>query len=200
MRDVDEDAIVAAVRVAEARTSGQIVCVLAQRSSEIDGETTILAAALALLTPWPLLAFTQIPAQHIFAIQVAVFAAALLLFTLTHLGVSITPRVQKRRQAFRVAAEQFYIRGMTRTRHRAGVLIFVSLAEHYARIIADDGLTGKITETEWQETVNELTAHLRAHQVTEGFLDAIKRTGDLLARSAPPDGGANDLPDRLVRI
>jgi uncharacterized membrane protein len=41
---------------------------------------------------------------------------------------------------------------------------------------------------------------LRAHQVTEGFLDAIKRTGDLLARSAPPDGGANDLPDRLVRI
>jgi len=176
------------------------VCVLAQRSSEINGETTILAAALALLTPWPLLAFTQIPAQHIFAIQVAVFAAALLLFTLTHLGLALTPRFLKRRQAFRVAAEQFYIRGMTRTRHRAGVLIFVSLAEHYARIIADDGLTGKITESEWQDTVNELTAHLRAHQVTEGFLDAIKRAGDLLARSAPPDGGSNDLPDRLVRI
>ena len=110
------------------------------------------------------------------------------------------PRFLKRRQAFRVAAEQFYIRGMTSTRHRAGVLIFVSLAEHYAQIIADDGLTGKITESEWQDTVNELTAHLRAHQVTEGFLDAIKRTGDLLARSAPPDGGSNDLPDRLVRI
>ena len=200
MRDVDEDAIVGAVRAAEARTSGQIVCVLAQRSSEINGETTILAAALALLTPWPLLAFTQIPAQHIFAIQVAVFAAALLLFTITHLGLALTPRFLKRRQAFRVAAEQFYIRGMTRTRHRAGVLIFVSLAEHYARIIADDGLTGKITESEWQDTVNELTSHLRAHQVTEGFLDAIKRTGDLLARSAPPDGGSNDLPDRLVRI
>ncbi len=186
MRDVDEDAIVAAVRVAEARTSGQIVCVLAQRSSEINGETTILAAALALLTPWPLLAFTQMPAQHIYAVQVAVFAVGLLLFAWTHVGLALMPRFLKRRQAFRVAAEQFYIRGMTRTRHRAGVLIFVSLAEHYARIIADDGLTGKITETEWQETVNELTAHLRAHQVTEGFLDAIKRTGDLLARSAPP--------------
>ena len=198
--DVDEDAIVAAVRAAEARTSGQIVCVLAQRSSEIGGETPLLAAALALLTPWPLLAFTQLPAQHIFAVQVAVFAAALMLFAWTHLGLALMPRFLKRRQAFRVAAEQFYIRGMTRTRHRAGVLIFVSLAEHYARIIADDGLTGKITEVEWQETVNELTAHLRDHQVTEGFLDAIKRTGDLLARSAPPDGGANDLPDRLVRI
>ena len=80
MRDVDEDAIITAVRAAEARTCGQIVCVLAQRSSEFGGETAVLAAALALLTPWPLLAFTQIPAQHIFAIQVVVFAAALLLF------------------------------------------------------------------------------------------------------------------------
>ena len=200
MRDVDEDAVVAAVRAAEAQTSGQIVCVLAQRSSEINGETTILAAGLALLTPWPLLAFTQMPAQHIYAVQVAVFVAGLLLFAWAHVGLALMPRFLKRRQAFRVAAEQFYIRGMTRTRHRAGVLIFVSLAEHYAQIIADDGLTGKITECRWQDTVNELTAHLRAHQVTEGFLDAIKRTGDLLARSAPPDGGSNDLPDRLVRI
>jgi putative membrane protein len=200
MRDVDEDAIVAAVRAAETRTSGQIVCVLAQRSSEIGGETPLLAAALALLTPWPLLTFTQMPAQHVYALQVAVFVAALLLFSWTHLGLALLPRFLKRRQAFRVAAEQFYIRGMTRSRHRAGVLIFVSLAEHYARIIADDGLTGKITEAEWQETVNELTGHLRAHEVTEGFVDAIQRTGDLLARSAPPDGGANDLPDRLVRL
>lgn len=200
MVEVDENAIVAAVRAAEARTSGQIVCVLAKRSTEIGGEATLFAAALALMTPWPLLAFTKMPAQHIFAIQAAVFAVAFLIFAWTPLGLALTPRAIKRRQAFRVAAEQFYIRGLTRTRHRAGVLIFVSMAEHYARIIADEGLTGSISETEWQETVNELTAHLRAHQVTDGFLEAIRRTGELLARAAPPDGGGNELPDRLIRI
>ena len=40
-----------------------------------------------------------------------------------------------------------------------------------------------------------MTAHLRAHQVTEGFVDAVKRGGDILARAAPPDGGGNELPD-----
>jgi putative membrane protein len=200
MLEADENAIVAAVRAAEARTSGQIVCILARRSTAIGGEATLLAAALALLTPWPLLVFTQMPAQHIWAIQVAVFALALLLFAWTPLGLALMPRALKRRQAFRLAAEQFYIRGMTRTRQRTGVLIFVSMAEHYARIIADDGLTGGVSEREWQETVDELTAHLRAHQVTDGFLAAIRRTGELLARAAPPDGGGNDLPDRLIRI
>ena len=200
MLDADENAIVAAVRAAEARTSGQIVCVLARRSAEIGGEATLFAAALALLTPWALLAFTKMPAQHIFAIQAAVFAVAFLIFAWTPLGLALTPRALKRRQAFRVAAEQFYIRGITRTRHRTGVLIFVSMAEHYARIIADEGLTGKVSEREWQDTVDELTAYLRAHQVTEGFLDAVRRTGELLARAAPPDGGGNDLPDRLIKI
>jgi putative membrane protein len=200
MLEADENAIVAAVRAAEARTSGQIVCVLAKRSAAIGGEATLLAAALALLTPWPLLAFTQMPAQHIYAIQAAVFALALLIFAWTPLGLALMPRALKRRQAFRVAAEQFYILGMTRTRHRTGVLIFVSMAEHYARIIADDGLNGGVSEREWQETVDELTSYLRAHQVTEGFLEAIRRTGDLLARAAPSDGGGNDLPDRLIKI
>ena len=140
---MDEDAIVAAVRAAEARTSGQIVCVLAQRSSEINGETTIFAAALALLTPWPLLAFTQIAGAAYFRHPGRGFrrrACCYLPWTHARAG-ALMPRFLKRRQAFPVALEQFFIRGMTRTRHRAGVLIFVSLAEHYARIIADDGLT-----------------------------------------------------------
>ena len=45
-----------------------------------------------------------------------------------------------------------------------------------------------------------LTAHLREGRVTEGFVDAVARCGDLLARAAPPDGGGNDLPDNLIRL
>lgn len=196
----DQAAIVAAVQAAETRTSGQIVCVLARQSCDTGALSALYAAALALIAPWLLLVFTQMSAQRIFALQVAIFVVALLLLSGTRLGVALTPRHERRRQAFRAALEQFFTRGMTRTRHRAGVLIFVSLAERYARIIADDGLTGKVSEAEWQRAMNELTAHLRENRVTEGFVAAIDRTAELLSRAAPPDGGGDDLPDGLVRV
>jgi uncharacterized membrane protein len=42
---------------------------------------------------------------------------------------------------------------------------------------------------------------LRAGRITDGFVQAVGRCGDLLARAAPPDGqSANDLPDGLVRL
>jgi putative membrane protein len=197
---VNEEAIVAAVRAAELRTSGQIVCVFARRTCEIGFPATLYAATLALIAPWPLLAFTQMPAQRIFAVQAALFIVAMLLLNWTRLGLALTPRGLQRRQAFRAAAEQFFTLGMTRTRNRAGVLIFVSMAEHYARIIADDGLTGKITEAEWRTVIDEMVGRLRDGQVNEAFILAVNHTGTFLARAAPPDGGGNDLPDRLVRI
>lgn len=198
--EADETAIVAAIKAAETRTSGQILCVLARSSCDAGAQAWLYASGLALLTPWPLLSFTQIPAQHVFAIQVAVFALSYLLLSSTGLGLALLPRAVRRRAAFRVAAEQFYTRGLTRTRRRAGVLIFVSLAEHYARIIADDGLSGKVSEHEWQEIVDRLTSHLREGRVTEGYIGAIDGVAALLARAAPPDEGANELPDALVRL
>jgi len=196
----DENAIVAAVRAAEARTSGQIVCVLARRSCDPSAFVTLYAAALALIAPWPLLEWTQWTAQTVFAVQISIFILALLALGWTPLGIALTPHSVKRRHAYRAALEQFFIRGLPKTRSRAGVLIFVSLAEHYARIVADENLTGKISEEDWRVAVEELTAYLHEGRLTEGFVAAITRSGDLLARAAPPDGGGNDLPDRLVRV
>jgi putative membrane protein len=155
---------------------------------------------LACLVPWPLLSATVWPSQIIFAIQIGVFIAALLLFGLTPLGVALLPRVEQRRQAFRQATEQFFTRGVGRTHSRAGVLIFVSLAERYARILADEGLTGKISEQQWREVMDALTNHLRANRPTEGFVAAIESCGALLGRVAPPDGDGNELPDSLVQL
>lgn len=196
----DEKAIVAAVRAAEARTSGQIVCVLARRSCNPAAYVTLYAAALALMAPWPLLEWTQLSAQTIFAAQIGVFAIAFAALGGTPLGVALTPRKVRRRQAYGAARDQFLARGLARTRGGAGVLIFVSIAEHYASIVADEALDGKISEREWRVVVDELTGHLREGRITEGFVAAVARCGDLLAGVAPPDGGGNDLPDELVRL
>lgn len=197
---VDEAAIVAVVKAVEAKTSGQIVCALASQSTDAGAASALYAATLALLIPWPLLAATQMPAQRIFAVQLGVFLVALLLLGWTRLGVLLVSRHEQRRQAFRVAIEQFHIRGLARTHSRAGVLIFVSLAERYARIIADEGLSGKISEEEWRLVMDSMTGHLRDGRLTEAFVGAIEASGVLLARAAPPDGAGNELPDGLVRL
>jgi putative membrane protein len=158
----------------------------------------LYAALVALLVPWPLISFTQLPTPIILAIQSAVFAALLLLFSVAPLTTALVPSRVKRRNGFRAATEQFYARGLSRTRHRAGVLIYVSLAEHYARILADEGLNDKIVEAQWRPIVEELVAHLRVGRIADGFVVATQATGALLARAAPPDDGPNELPDRLI--
>ena len=155
------------------------------------------ATALALFVPWPLIDFTQWSVQRIFLIQLAVFIVAGLLFSWMPLRLLLVPRTLQRARAHRAAIEQFMIRGISHTKNRTGILIFVSLAEHYARIIADEGIAAKVPAAEWQAAIDALTAHMRDHQIAAGFAAAIARCGEVLAQHAPPDGSSNELPDRL---
>jgi putative membrane protein len=107
------------------------------------------------------------------------------------------PRALQRTRAHRAAIEQFVVRGISHTKNRTGVLIFVSLAEHYARIIADEGIAAKVPQSEWQAAIDALTAHMRQNRIADGITAAIARCGDVLAQHAPPDGSPNELPDRL---
>ena len=193
----DYEAVAAAIGAAEKKTSGQIVCVLAHSSSGYVHVPILWAVALALFTPWPLIDFTQWSVQRIFLLQLVVFIVAGLIFSWMPLRLLLVPRAVQRARAHRAAIEQFVVRGISRTKNRTGVLIFVSLAEHYARIIADDGIAAKVPNTEWQAAIDALTAHMRADQIAAGFTAAIERCGEVLAQHAPPDGSPNELPDRL---
>jgi len=193
----EHQAVSTAIREAEARTCGQIVCVLAHASSDYLHVPLIWASALALLVPWPLIYFTPWSVQRIFLIQLVVFLVAALLFAWTPLRLALVPRAARRAQAHHAALEQFMVRGISRTVNRCGVLIFVSLAERYARIIADEGIAQKVHNAEWQAAIDALTSHMRDDRITAGFIAAIQRCGAVLAAHAPPDGSPNALPDRL---
>lgn len=196
----DYDAVAAAIRAAEKHTSGQIVCVLAHASSAYAHIPILWSTLAALLTPWPLIYFTQLSVQRIFLAQLIVFLVAALVFSWQSLRILLVPRAVQRARAHRAALEQFVLRGISHTRNRCGVLVFVSLAEHYARIIADEGIAQKVHAAEWQAAIDALTTHMRAGRMGAGFIAAIERCGAVLAQYAPPDGSANDLPDRLYVI
>jgi len=193
----DHDAISAAIREAEARSCGQIVCVLSHASSDYAYVPILWATVLALLVPWPLIYFTPLSAQKIYLWQLAVFVAAGLVLSWMPLRMALVPRLLRRTLAHRAALEQFVVRRIANTKNRSGVLIFVSLAERYARIIADEGVAQKVPNAEWQAAIDALTGHMRDGRIAAGFIAAIERCGAVLAAHAPPDGSPNTLPDRL---
>jgi putative membrane protein len=193
----DHEAVAAAIRAAEKNTSGQIVCVLAHSSSAYAHVPVLWSSVLALLTPWPLIYLTPWSVQRIFLCQLAVFIVAGLVLSWMRLRLLLVPRALQRARAHRAALEQFMVRGIGRTHNRSGVLIFVSLAERYARIIADEGIAAKVHAAEWQAAIDVLTGHMRHGRIAAGFTAAIERCGAVLAAHAPPDGSANELPDRL---
>ena len=193
----DHEAISAAIHAAESRTSGQIVCVLAHASSDYAHVPVLWASALALFSPWPLIYFTPWSVQRIFLVQLAVVVVASVVLSLMPLRFALVPPAVRRARAHRAALEQFFIRRVAHTKNRSGVLIFVSLAERYARIIADEGIAQKVPASEWQAAIDVLISHMRDGRIAQGFAGAIERCGAVLAAHAPPDGSSNELPDRL---
>jgi putative membrane protein len=196
----DQHRIGAAIKEAEARTSGEIMCVLARASSDYIAYPIAWSVLAALITPWLLIAFTHLSVERIFLIQLLVFLALFLALSVPRLRHFLVPRRVRRGQAHRVAMEQFMIRGLARKANRAGVLIFVSLAEHYARIVADDGIASKVPHEVWQEAIDDLLAHVREGRIAEGFVSAIDQCGTVLAAHFPPGGGRDELPDRIYLI
>jgi putative membrane protein len=197
----DRDRITDAIRAVEARTTGEIVCVLAEQSSDSGALPILIAALVALASPWVLVAVTGLPVLAILSWQVVVFLGLAILLCLPRVRVALIPRRARRAMAFRVATEQFFTRSVSRKDDRSGILIFVSLAEHYARIIADDGIDARVPQPHWQAAVDALIAHARDDRVADGFIAAIEMCGAVLAEHFPgTDGRPNELPDRIYFI
>ncbi len=198
----DRARIAAAIHASEARTTGEIVCVLARTSSaQATALPVFLAAVAALGLPWLLMSFTALSLQVMLTLQVLLFLALLPLLSLPRIRVALLPRSARRALAHRMAIEQFVSRGIARTRERTGILIFVSLAERYARIVADEGIASLVPQTEWQGAIDALTAHMGDGRIADGFVSAIERCGAVLATHFPSTGAdRSELPDRIYLI
>ncbi len=199
--DADEIAAVeAAYDIAQTRIAGPIVCVLARASSNYELASVAASAFAALIAPWPLLIWTQLSAQRVYLIQLAIFLIALVLLSLTGLGLSLTPMAVRRANAHRAALGQFMVRGVARSASRSGVLIYVSLLERYARIVADDGAAAVISAAQWQGVVDALVAEIKAGQTAKGLVAASGQCADLLAPHFPAISNAPPHPSQHFHV
>ncbi|HEY8573033.1 TPM domain-containing protein [Phenylobacterium sp.] len=220
----DLAAIEAAVREAEARTTGEIYCVVAEESSDYAETPLAWAAGVALLGPILLLLIgVTVELPNLFggwtaaqadagraAAQAALVDAVLLqglLFLATFLLGSIpavrrrlTPRGLKRERVRRHAQELFAAKNLHATRERTGVLIYVSAAEHMAELIADEGIAAVVEPGVWERAMAALVAGLKRNEPAAGFAAAIGLCADVLAEHFParPGDNPNELPDAVV--
>ena len=138
--------IEAAITKAERKTSGEIIVVAATASAGYFAYAIMWAALLALLVPWPLIYLTNWPVEHIYLAQLAVFVIGAALTQWEDLRFAIVPKSIKRARAHQKAVEQFLAQSLHTTKGRTGVMIYVSFAEHYAEVIADEGIYRKVPQ------------------------------------------------------
>ncbi|APH70031.1 TPM domain-containing protein [Aquibium oceanicum] len=203
----DRQRVAEAIRIAEAKTSGEIYCVLARRSDDyffasalmltLGMLATSLVAALAAHWLW-----VEVAPVSLVLAQAGAFASALLVLRVVpDLRVHLVPPRLRYRRAHDNAARQFLAHNVHATQARTGVLIFVSLAERYAEVVADSGIDDKVDQSTWNDIVARLVEDARGDRLGEGFANAVESVGALLAEHFPPGAtNPNELDDHIVEI
>ena len=202
LSEADKQRITEAIREAEMKTSGELVTVIAHAADAYLYIPMLWASLAALTLPaiiW--LLPVNLPFPLLYSFQLAAFLGLALLFRWTPLKMRLIPKAVKHRRAGRLAWEQFFAQNLHLTRQRTGVLLFVSVAEHYVEILADKGINDKVKQDAWDDIVADFIKRVKAKQIAEGFLSAINACGKLLAENFPrPEGDIDELPNRLIEI
>jgi putative membrane protein len=199
--------IASAIRKAEDNTAGEIYCVVARASDSYFFSTALIVTASILIVS---LAAAFALEFWWFAIRVPVFVGAQLLALAAALGLlrafpalrmGLAPRRWQYMRAHDNALKQFLARNVHLTAERTGVLVFVSLAERYAEIVADAGINARVPQEVWDGVVADLIDHARNDRLADGFVSAVETVGKLLAAHFPVKrGDVNELDDHLVEI
>ena len=217
----DHALVTAAVSAAEAGTAGEVVTIVAARSDAYADVAALWAAAaalllLALVASFPLTAIDLLdrlrggwshpPATRtllliLFVAVAATFAGVRALLGWPRLLLALTPGAVKSRRARARAVDLFRVGAEQRTVGRTGVLLYLSLAERRAEIVADAAIHARVPAETWGEAMADLVAAVRAGRPGAGMAAAVDRIGDVLRAHLPHDtADRNELPDRLIEL
>ena len=199
--EAEKARIAEAIGTAELKTAGEIFCVIAHSSSSYRLVPVAWAALIALAMPLPLICLTNWPAGRIYLLQLLGFIISGTILSLPALRFRIVPKRAMHDRAHVEAMRQFLAQGIHLTEHRTGVLIFVSVGEHHAEIVADTGINAKVTPEVWQDAVNATVEAIKLGHPAEGLIAAVEQCGTVLAEHFPPGTiNRDELPNKVVEM
>jgi len=134
-------------------------------------------------------AVTEAEKQHSGEIRFAIETA----LPLAALWQGITPRAR--------AVQVFALLRVWDTHANNGVLIYVIRADRAVEIVADRGISARVTDLEWQGLCRDVETHYRFGRYQEGSIAAVAGVARLLGRHFPSGGaGSNELPNQPVLL
>lgn len=218
----DQHAIVSqAVANAELTTSGEIVTVLAERS---DGYTDVALwwavvasfTAMAVFSLFPDFYLAKIDAltggwTHewtqgevmtiLMGIALTKFLAMLALQLWQPLKFWLVPPMVKQQRVREAAIRHFKVGAERRTHGATGVLLYLSMREHRAEIVADQAIAAKVPAEVWGAAMADMLGEIRHGRLAEGLAAGVRDVGAVLAEQFPRgENDVNELPDRLIEV
>ena len=88
--------------------------------------------------------------------------------------------------------------GMTRTKARNGVLIYLATEDRKFAILGDEGIHRVVPENYWEEVKEKMQKHIRDGGICEGVCLGIREIGEKLKTYFPVEkDDRNELPDSI---
>jgi len=177
-----------AVRIAEQKTSGEIVPFVVSKSDdyeEAEWRGGFICVVVFLTVVLLLHEFTDI--WFPFEWPTIVFAG-LLTGIVGILLVKFIPALKRRiagqslmeERVAGKAAEAFLSEEIFQTRDRTGILLFLSLLERRVVVLGDSGINAKVEEGAWSGIVDTILSGIRSGRAADGIVNAIEQGGKLL--------------------
>jgi putative membrane protein len=200
LTDEERKRLLTLVAEAERGTAGELVTVVARQSAAYGGYRLGWATTLALLVAVVVhLVAPSVPADWLLGAQGPVALCLWWLFGRPILLRWITPRAVRRRAVSDRVKQLFLELGVTETRDRSGVLVYLSELERRVEILADRGIHEHVGDQAWQAMVDELVGAIQGGRAAEGLATIVERIGRELAAKFPPRADdTNELPDEVV--
>ncbi|QZH75213.1 MAG: hypothetical protein JY451_00845 [Erythrobacter sp.] len=220
--NAEQHAIVsAAVREAELATSGEIVPVIADRSDGYSDVVLVWAVAASftamsvfalfpdfllgkidwLLGGWSIEHTYGEVIAWVLALGLLKFVAVWLLLSWDRLTFLFVPAPVKRQRVHDKAVRLFKVGAEGRTHGGTGVMLYLSMREHRAEIVADDSIALLVPAEVWGEAMADMLAEIRKGCVAEGIAAGVRDVGKVLAEHFPRRvDDTNELPDRLIEV
>ena len=218
--EADIDRVTQAVTDAEARSDAEIATIVAERSDGYNDVPLIWAALTALLALSVYAAFPDFyiglldrisGGWHVWTLRelltASVFAATIKFLAMRFLigwwplRMALTPAKTKTRRVRTRAIALFKASTERRTRSRTGVLVYLSLAERRAEIVADEAIVAKVSPDQWGAAMALLVDQLKAGRPGDGMVAAVGAIGAVLAEHFPHSGDDPDeIPNRMIYL
>ncbi len=191
-----------AIAKAETTNSGEIVAVLTKASDGYYYIPLMWAALFALLIPATINIFRiEYFYGWQYESQLIAFVCMALLFRWRPIKLWLVPKYVQQQRCHRMAMQQFVEQNIHDTEARTGILFFVSVAEHYVEIIADEGINSVVDKTTWENIVQLFTDKVKKSEVKEGFLQAIDECERILIEHIPAvKDNENELSNQFVEL